>query len=280
MKLSNIEEMKRETVLITGGTKGIGLELANQFARNRYDLVLVARNQTDLQAIAQSLTRDYGCSVVSFALDLTGRDAALDLAGQIEEKGLSIDVLVNNAGIGDYGPFGEAKLERQLDMLQLNIMQLTALTRLFLPGMIERGRGRILNVASVVAFFSAGPSWISYVASKHYVLAFTRGFASELSGSGVTATALCPGPTETNFVAQSGVSGVRVYRWIPKVSAAAVARIGYSAMMKGRTVVVPGLINKVFAFLGELQPRIIAQTVFSFLSRDPNKSIRWVRRTP
>ncbi len=279
MSTTDMQYSGRPTAMITGGSKGIGFELAKQFARHEHDLVLVARNETALERAADQLKQDHGCKVTTIALDLSANAAPAELLRQLEAKGIRVNVLVNNAGVGDYGPFVDSDLERQLNMLRLNILSLTALTRLFLPGMLERGHGRILNVASVVAYFSGGPNWASYVASKHYVLAFTRGLAKELRGTGVKATALCPGPSATDFVAQTGVGGARVYRWIPKVSPAGVARAAYRAVMVGRTVVVPGLINKLFAFLGELPPRVVAETVFGFLSRDSEASVKRLGRT-
>ena len=267
MSTAEFNNVQRPTALITGGSKGIGLELAKQFAARGHDAILVARSETALERVASELKNEYGCEVTVIKLNLTAEDAAETLFRQVEAKGIRVDVLVNNAGVGDYGIFADSDLSRQLDMLRVNILSLTALTRLFLPSMIERGNGRILNVASVVAYFAGGPNWVSYVASKHYVLAFTRGLAKELSGTGVTITALCPGATATDFVAQTGVGGARAYRWFPQISSAGVARAGYRATMAGRTTVVPGLLNKIIAFLGELPPRAIAAAVFAFLSR-------------
>ncbi len=260
---------KRPTALITGGSKGIGHELARQFAMHGHDLVLVARSPAELENAAARLKNEQGGEVETVALDLTDIDAPLALYKQLASKSVEIDVLVNNAGSGDVGPFIASDLERQLAMLQLNMVSLTALTRLFLPGMIERGEGRILNVASLAAHFAGGSNWSSYVASKHYVLAFSRGLAKELRASGVKVTALCPGPTATAFVGQAGAEAMPIYRWLPKIDASKVALAGYHASTAGRTVLVPGLLNKLLAFLGELPPRAIAQSVFDHLSRNP-----------
>lgn len=278
MSRSDSEYPKQAVALITGGSKGIGLELARQFARNRHDLVLVARNEADLERAAQDLMAETGCRVTHFALDLSRPDAQQELAQRLESRAIQIDVLVNNAGSGDYGPFVESDPQRQLLMLQLNVLALTALTRQLLPAMVARGRGRILNVASLAAFFTGGPNWTAYVASKRYVLAFTRGVAKELSGTGVTMTALCPGPVATDFAADAGIEGSRLYRWLPKPSAAQVARAGYGATMRGRTQVVPGVLNRLVAWLGELPPRGIAQSVFSFLVGRPSASPGPLRR--
>ncbi|MEN8177736.1 MAG: SDR family oxidoreductase [Pseudomonadota bacterium] len=255
----------RPTALITGGSKGIGLELAREFARHGHDLVLVARDEHGLKQAAAGIEDETGVRVTTHALDLT-RDAAMEELFK-SMAATQVDVLVNNAGIGDSGPFAESDPDRQMAMLRLNVLSLTRLTHHFLQPMLARGYGRILNVASLVGYFAGGPNWISYVASKSYVLSFTRGLAGELRGTGVTITALCPGASATNFVVDAHVAETRTYRWLPKVSIPRVARAGYRATMAGRTTVIPGSINMVLAFLGELHPRSIAMAVFAFLSR-------------
>jgi len=260
----------KPVALITGGSSGIGLELAREFARHDHALVLVARDEKALKQAAASIEDETGAKVSTHALDLT-QDTAVDELF----KGLAatrVDVLVNNASIGDYGPFAESAPERLMAMLQLNILSLTQLTHHFLPPMVDRGSGRILNVASLVGYFSGGPNWITYVASKVYVLSFTRGLAAELRGTGVTATALSPGASTTNFVTDARVADTRTSRWLPRVSIPRVASAAYRATMAGHTTVIPGGINKVLAFLGELQPRSITMAVFAFLSRRTSNS--------
>ncbi|RME33654.1 MAG: SDR family NAD(P)-dependent oxidoreductase, partial [Gammaproteobacteria bacterium] len=156
--------------LITGASRGIGRELARQFARNGHDLVLVARSDKDLQQLAETLRGEYDVAVTTLCHDLAADGAAAELHRACRERGFEIDTLVNNAGIGDYGDFIRSDPDRLEQMLRLNVLSLTALTRQFLPEMVARGRGRVLNVASLVVFFSGGPHWVSYVASKHYVL--------------------------------------------------------------------------------------------------------------
>lgn len=259
----------KPVALITGGSRGIGLELAREFARHDHDLVLVARDENDLKKAATGIEDETGARITIHALDLT-RDAAVDELFK-RLSATQVDVLVNNAGIGDYGPFAESDPDRQMAMLQLNMMSLTRLTHHFLQPMLARGSGRILNVASLVGYFSGGPNWITYVASKAYVLSFTRGLAVELRGTGVTTTALCPGASSTSFVADARVADTRTYRWLPRVTTPRVASAAYRATMAGHTTVIPGGINKVLAFLGELQPRGIAMAVFAFLSRRISK---------
>ena len=268
MNTTTSHHADRPIALITGGSRGIGLALARQFLQHDHDLILVARDETTLARAAEDLEREYpGRAVTPISLDLSVADAPAELFRRLKAKGIQIDVLVNNAGVGDYGPFAESDPDRLSAMMRLNMQAPTELIRRFLPAMIARGSGRILNVASLTAFFSGGANWSSYVASKHYMLAFSRGLRGELAGSGVSVTALCPGPVATDFVQRSAVGGTRVYRWLSKLDPDAVARRACRAAMAGRAVVVPGGVNKLLAFLGELPPRGIARTVFAFLLR-------------
>ncbi len=261
------EKTTRPTALVTGASRGIGPALAWEFARNGHDLVLVARNEEALERATGEIQARTAAKARWHALDLASADAPQALHRWVSDTGIEVDVLVNNAGIGDYGPLADASEQRQRSLLQLNVLALTSLTQLFLEPMLARGRGRILNVASLVAYFAGGANWTTYVASKSYVLAFTRGLAAELRGSGVTATVLAPGTTATDFVEDAHVGDTRAYRWLPKLSVEHVARAGYRAAMRGSTEVVPGVHAKVLAFLGELHPRAVSQAVFSFLSR-------------
>jgi len=267
-----VKQMYQKTALITGGSRGIGFELAKQFALNGYDLVLAAREKSDLNSVVTKLTCDYHCRVIGIEIDLSDDHAPVELFRQVKEQGFQVDVLVNNAGSGQFGSLSDCDSQSLSDMLHLNIVSLSMLTRLFLPDMIERGSGQILNVASLLAFFAGAPDWSAYQASKQYVLALSRGLRSELHGTGVSVTILCPGPVATAFAVDSGVESTRAYRWLPKVSPSAVARAGYRGTMAGRRYVVPGLINKVNAFLGELPPRAIAQAVLSFLPGSGSKA--------
>jgi short-subunit dehydrogenase len=255
------------TALVTGASSGIGLELSRLLAADANDLVLVGRDGRRLDALAEELRAAHGKSMRCEVRDLSEPNAALELWTELARTGLAIDVLVNNAGVGLYGPVQEQHPEALARMVQLNVGSLTMLTRLALPGMQERGWGRILNVASIAAYQPAGPQMASYYATKAYVLSFSKGLARELAGSGVSATALCPGVTATSFEKRSGAEVSGLYKWLPKATAASVARAGYRGMKRRATVVLPGAITKVLAVAGELPPRRIALEVNRVLLR-------------
>src|SRR6478752_6589703 len=187
-----------ETVLVTGASSGIGRELARCFAADGCRLALVARSGGKLQSFAEELRKSRKLDVRTFVVDLAQVDAAFQLQKQLQVAGFKIDVLVNNAGFGAQGSFASLPLERQLDMLQVNVASLTGLTGLLLPEMLRRRRGGVLNVASTAAF-QPGPYMAVYYASKAYVLSFSEALAEEMSGTGVTVPCLCPGPVKTNF---------------------------------------------------------------------------------
>ncbi|MCG8097877.1 MAG: SDR family NAD(P)-dependent oxidoreductase, partial [Candidatus Thiodiazotropha taylori] len=195
-----MEPIEQATVLVTGASKGIGLAIAEEFAAQGHDLVLVARGEEALQRVADGIKATSGVEVTVISSDLTEADAPRRLYEQMEESGKPIDILVNNAGVGMSGLFQETDYANLSRMLQLNMLALTQLTHLFLPQMLIRKRGRILNVGSLVSYFKGGPNWVAYVASKHYVRALSAGLSKELKGSGVAVTSLSPGATATDFV--------------------------------------------------------------------------------
>ena len=232
----------QRTALITGASSGIGLELATCFARDGYDLVLVARNAAALEALAGELRQAFGVSVITLPKDLSLRDTPTELVEHLTRSSVAVDVLVNNAGFGTHGAFAEADLTEQLEMMQVNMAALTHLTRLCLPGMLARRRGKILHVASTAAF-QPGPLMAVYYATKAYVLSFSEALANELRGSGVTVTVLCPGPTQTNFQQRAGVAHIRVMsRRV--MDARTVAEAGYRGLMRGKLLVIPGWRNR------------------------------------
>jgi short-subunit dehydrogenase len=252
----------RSVALVTGASGGIGLEIARVLAPD-HDLVLVARSAAKLDALATELG---GARVV--AADLSEPGAVAKIAAEVPD----VDVLVNNAGVGDFGAFAEADVDRTLGMIQLNVTSLTALTRQYLPAMLARGHGRVLNVAST-ASFQPGPLMAVYYATKAYVLSFSEALSEEVRGTGVTVTALCPGPTASGFQAAADMemSPLVAGRKLP--SAAEVARYGVKAMEKGDAVAVPGAMNKLMAASVRLTPRpVIRRLVRKMQETKPPKT--------
>jgi uncharacterized protein len=250
-----------ETVLITGASGGIGGEFAKLFASKGSELVLAARSGDKLARLAESLRAEHKVRVEPLAIDLSTADAAPRAAAFLDEKKLAVDVLVNNAGFGTFGPFAESDLATELGQIQLNVTTLTHLTRLLLPAMVKRGRGRILQVASTAAF-QPGPMMAVYYATKAYVVSFSEALANELEGTGVTVSCLCPGPTDTGFNerAKLGNGGLLSKKSV-MMDAAAVARIGYRGLMKGKRLIIPGLLNKVLAHSTRLGTRGLSASV-------------------
>jgi hypothetical protein len=241
--------------LITGASSGIGRELAKVFAANKFNVVLVARNAQRLKQLGEEIAASYKVSVKVLAHDLGQPGAASEIFRASRET--TISVLVNNAGFGSYGSFAKADLPLQTDMMQVNMVALVQLTHLFIQPMVARGRGRILNVASTAAF-QPGPMVNVYYATKAFVYSFTYALADELSGTGVTATALCPGMTRTEFQQRARMS--HGSSW-PLMSAAEVASAGYRGLMKGKRVVIPGVLNQIGAFLAKRVPARLASAV-------------------
>ncbi|HEY8341397.1 MAG TPA: SDR family oxidoreductase [Calditerricola sp.] len=244
-----------KTALITGASSGIGYELAKLFARDRHNVVLVARSREKLAAVADELQQRYGVQAVALAADLARPDAPREIAEALRERGIVVDFLVNNAGFGLYGPFAQTDWTLERDMLQVNVVALTHLTKLLVPEMIQRRQGRILNVASMAAF-QPGPLMAVYYATKAYVLSFSEALAAELDGTGVTVTALCPGPVHTNFAQRAGQDASKLLKWsFMLVDAPTVAEAGYRGMMAGKSLVVPGWPNKLLVQGQRLAPR-------------------------
>ncbi|RMF59872.1 MAG: SDR family oxidoreductase [Calditrichaeota bacterium] len=251
------------TVLITGATEGIGFELSKQFAADGYHLVLLARNMERLQQRQQELQDQFQVSVDVLSMDLANPDEPEKIEKELKERQIQIDVLVNNAGFGQLGKFHEIDLKTWLEMIQVNISALTELTWRLLPGMLARGEGKILNVASTAAF-QPGPLQSVYYASKAYVLLFSEGIANELKGSGVQVSVLCPGPTSTRFQERAGMGNIWLMKgWV--MSAEKVAIIGYRNFKKGKRVIIPGIINKLIVQSNRLSPRAFSTAVVRML---------------
>lgn len=242
------------TALITGASSGIGYDLCPLFAADKFDLVIVARNESKLEAMANQLSQKYQVKVTSIPIDLAQIDSAERLYAELQNRKLTIDILVNNAGFGLLGEFVSADYQRLSEMMSLNIVTLTKLTRLLLPDMVNRKSGKIMNVAST-AGFQPGPLMAVYYASKAYVVSFSQALSNELAGSGVTVTTLCPGPTATKFEEVAGVNNTLLFNKYNMMSSPKVAIIGYRGMHKGKQLVIPGFRNKLIAFAVRFLPR-------------------------
>jgi hypothetical protein len=254
----------RETVLVTGASSGIGVDIARCFAESGADLILLARREEALRAHAEGFRDTYGVSAHVLPVDLSEPGAAETVTDRLGEMGLRVDVLVNNAGFGGRGAFVDLDEQRQVDMIQVNIAALTHLSRRLLPGMLERGRGGILNVGST-AGFQPGPNMAVYYATKAYVLSFSEALAQEVSGTGVTVTCLAPGPTKTEFADRAGMGDAFLFSSGAAMSSAAVASYGVNAFRRGESLAVPGLPNKAGAFATRFLPRSLASKVAEFL---------------
>ncbi len=251
--------MSPETVLVTGASSGIGRELARCFAADGCKLILVARKRDTLNIVAEELRRDYKTHAEVLPADLAEPVAPARIFEHLETAGTKVDVLVNNAGFGAKGLFARLPLDRQLDMVQVNLTALMHLTRLFLPGMIDRRRGGVLNVASTAAF-QPGPGMAVYYATKAFVLSLSEAVAEELAGTGVTITAVCPGPTATNFVASASGRSSRLFDRVA-MSAESVARTGHKAFRGRRAVIITGIGNQALSFSTRLMPRAIVRKI-------------------
>lgn len=249
--------------LVTGASGGIGAALAAELAAHGHDLVLVARSLEPMERLGAGLRQRHGVDYWPMSLDLTAPGAVQQVVDELDRAGLSVDVLVNNAGFAGYGPFAESDPGTQEGMIALNVTVPTLLTRAFLPGMVERGRGRILMVASTAAFLP-GPGMALYYATKAFVLSLADSVGEELRGSGVTVTALCPGPVASGFQERAGMQASRLLtqRGNPVADPAAVARAGVEGLLQGRALVVPGLANRAVVTLPRLLPRrLLARVV-------------------
>jgi uncharacterized protein len=244
-----------KTALITGASNGIGYELATIHAEHGDDLVIVARTGCKLEVLKTTLEKRFGINVLAIEKDLSVPGAAEEVYDEVNSNNIVVDYLVNNAGFGDISLFAESDWTKQARMINLNVMALTHLSRLFLPGMISRKAGKILNVAST-ASFQPGPTMAVYFATKSYVLSFSEAINNEVSGNGITVTALCPGSTESGFHAAALGAGSHIKeRKLP--SAREVAEFGYKSMMKGKAVAIPGIMNSIMATSVRFIPRSI-----------------------
>ncbi|MCB9539747.1 MAG: SDR family oxidoreductase [Myxococcales bacterium] len=256
--------MRKGTALVTGASMGLGAILARLFAADGHNLILTARSEDKLAALAAELRTAHGVEVRVEPCDLADPAAPKQLADRLADT--PIDFLVNNAGFGTQGRFVKLDRQKELDEIQVNVAALTDLTRLFLPGMVERGFGRVLNVAST-AGFQPGPFMATYYATKAYVISFSEGIAEELRGTGVTVTAHCPGATRTEFAANAGIEKSRLFKLGP-ADATEVATHAYRAMHAGRVVAIHGLKNWLGAFSIRFSPRVVVRRLVAWINQE------------
>jgi short-subunit dehydrogenase len=256
-----------KAALITGVTSGIGLELARLLAADGYELVLVSRDEQRLRKVAAELSAKHRHPAKVLARDLSSAGSAEEVYRWLREQGITVEILINNAGFGLAGAFLETDLQQEIAMIQLNVVSLMVLTKLLAREMSDRKRGKILNVASTAAF-QPGPFMAVYYATKGFVLSFSEALAEELKDTGVTVTALCPGPTATEFSKRADASESKLFSsgMIPLMNAAVVAQIGYQGLMRGQRVVIPGLINRIGVQLARLSPRRLVTLITRILN--------------
>lgn len=262
------KKKNNETVLITGASSGIGEALAKCFADAGYNLVLVARREYKLNELAAELSANASIKVRVEPADLSKPGAAGDLFAALNSKNLSIDILVNNAGVLEHGLFSSMNVESHMNLIDLNVSGLTAMLAYFLPPMVARGHGRILNVASIAAFQPV-PTLATYAATKAYVLSLTESLSEELRGTGVTLTALCPGITATDMISTVQQANTQVAQ-LPAFligNASEVAAEGFQACMKGDVIRVPGILNLAATLTARAAPKWLTRRIAGTLGR-------------
>lgn len=262
---------QKQTALVTGATSGIGLELAKLFAQDQYNLVIVARNEENLAYTAQQLSQQFGVEVTTIAKDLVNREAPREVYEAVRAKGIQVDVLVNDAGQGQYGLFVETDLDRELDIIQLNTSALVALTKFYLREMVERQSGKILNLASIASKIP-GPWQSVYHATKAFVLSFTEAIRNEVKDQGVTITALLPGPTDTDFFNKANMQESKVVQEGSLDDPAKVAKDGYDALMSGDDKVVSGFKNKAQVAVSAITPDPVLTEILNQQQKPANPS--------
>jgi len=255
-----------EYALITGASSGIGMELARIAASNNMNLILLARNAEKMMQLRTELEELYPVKVLAVGCDLADPDTVEKIKTLLHGRGIVPDILINNAGFGMYGSFDRIGTETEENMIQLNIASLTGLTKVIYRQMRSRGKGRILNVSSIAGFMP-GPWMAAYHASKAFVLSFSEALAVEAKGSGVTVTAWCPAPTETNFENRASTgAGIKAFKKFGKLpTAVQVAKYGWKSMMKGKTVAIHGKMNRLLIFLIRFLPRKTVSNIAGWL---------------
>ena len=255
----------RKTALITGASSGIGKALAENFAKDGYDVILAARSVSKMEAQAADLEERYGITATVIAADLESNDGAPRLHADIKSRRITLSALANNAGYGTFGEFKESALKPELAMMQINMNAVVILTKLFLPDLLLT-KGKIINTASTAAF-QPGPYMAVYYATKAFVLSFSEAIASELEETGVTVTALCPGPTASGFQDKAGMNASALVKGKKLSTAGEVAAAGYRAMQRGQRVYIPGIMNWLMAQSTRFTPRSVVVRVVKAMSK-------------
>jgi short-subunit dehydrogenase len=255
----------RKIALITGASSGIGKALAENFAKDGYDVILAARSVSTMESQAADLKKRYNITATVIAADLESSDGATNLYKEIENRGFILSALANNAGYGTFGEFKDSTLQSELAMMQINMTAIVVLTKLFLPDLLATN-GKIINTASTAAF-QPGPYMAVYYATKAFVLSFSEAIAAELEGTGVTVTALCPGPTASGFQDKADMHASALVKNKNLPTAAEVAVLGYRAMQRGQRVYIPGLINWLMVQSLRLTPRSLVTKIVKAMSK-------------
>jgi len=256
-----------KTALVTGASTGIGYELSKIFARDGYNLVLVSRTKQKLEALAKELESKHSIQAKVIPKDLSKPNAPQGLYDEVLADSIEVTDLVNNAGFGLNGKFVDFSTEQQMELIQLNITSLTMLCRLFGTDMARRRSGRILNVASIAGFQAGGPLMSTYYASKAYVILFSQGINDEFSRDGVHVSVLCPGPTQTEFGNRAEMNHAKILNVPWLMNPAEVAEIAYSGLIKGKKIIIPGIMNKISAFSTRLTPRSLSSLICRYLNQ-------------
>ncbi|WP_239254604.1 SDR family NAD(P)-dependent oxidoreductase [Listeria ilorinensis] len=247
------------TALITGSTSGIGKAFADKLAQEKIDLILVSRDAAKLDNQSKELTCKYGIQVSVIAIDLEKPNAANKVFEAVRELGLSIQLLINNAGFNEYGSFLKTNLEKEKEMISLHVIYTTEMMKLFLPDMVNNGYGRILNLGSTGSIIPC-PNDAVYAATKAYILHVSKGINAELKGTGVSITTLCPGSTKTEFAVKAGMENTLLFKFFV-MTPEAVAKIGYKALVKGKTSVITGVYNQLMVLSSKIIPPIIIHSI-------------------
>ncbi|MDS0525377.1 SDR family oxidoreductase [Clostridium sp. SHJSY1] len=259
-----MEKVNRYT-LITGGTEGLGMELAKLFAKDKHNLIIVARNEEKLSKVKNNIEKEFNVEVETLSVDLTVNNSCEEVYRFVEKNNFVVDNLINNAGVGSFGFFHESNIKREEKLIQININSVTKLTYYFLKSMIKRNCGGILNVASTAAF-SAGPKMNTYYASKAYVLSLTESIYEEVKEYGVKVSCLCPGAIKTNFQSKAGIIKNDKSKSL-LMSSKDVAEIAYKDFNKGRVIIIPGIKNKLLVFGNKLLPRSLVRKIVLYSNK-------------